>query len=107
MDQDTCFKKLRKTLDEEVENLDQEVEKLQKKVQELESKLLLQEDQHKEELSRIRILKCCICDEQPDRWYARACGHLICEACEERLDRDLCPVCRKDFSGFNKCFPFV
>ncbi|KAJ5589603.1 hypothetical protein N7537_012281, partial [Penicillium hordei] len=119
---DTCFKKLRKTLDEEVESLDQEVEKLQKQVQELQGKLLLQEerhqeelqsklllqkDQHQEELSRIRILNCNICYEQPDRWHARACGHLICEACEERLDRDPCPVCRKEFSGFIKCFPFA
>ncbi|KAJ5705553.1 hypothetical protein N7536_001242 [Penicillium majusculum] len=104
---DTCFKKLRKTLDEEVESLDQEVEKLQKQVQELQSKLLLQKDQHQEELSRIRILNCDICYEQPDRWHARACGHLICEACEERLDRDPCPVCRKEFSGFIKCFPFA
>ncbi|OQE24858.1 hypothetical protein PENFLA_c009G11054 [Penicillium flavigenum] len=29
---DTCFKRLRKTLDEEVESLDQEVKKLQKQI---------------------------------------------------------------------------
>ncbi|KAJ5491937.1 hypothetical protein PEX2_084880 [Penicillium expansum] len=47
---DTCFKKLRKTLDEEVGYRDQELERLQKQVQEIESKLLLQEERHEEEL---------------------------------------------------------
>ncbi|CAI7567058.1 unnamed protein product, partial [Penicillium palitans] len=71
MDQDTCFKRLRKAfderdqevenLDQEVENLEQEVKKQQKQVQELQSKLLQQEDQHQEELSRRRILDCKIC----------------------------------------------
>ncbi|KAJ5873273.1 hypothetical protein N7455_003816, partial [Penicillium solitum] len=73
---DTCFKRLRKTfdkrdqevekLDQEVENLEQEFEKQQKQVQELQSKLLQQEDQHQEELSRRRILDCKICYKQPD-----------------------------------------
>ncbi|KAJ5529061.1 hypothetical protein N7527_002454 [Penicillium freii] len=80
MDQDTCFKKLRKTFDQrdqEVENLEQEVEKQQKQVQELQSKLLLQEDRHQEELSRRRILDCKICYEQPDCWHNLLCGHMI------------------------------
>lgn len=114
MDQDTCFKRLRKTfdkrdqevekLDQEVENLEQEFEKQQKQVQELQSKLLQQEDQHQEELSRRRILDCKICYKQPDCWYILLCGHMICETCAERLDQNACPFCRASFSGFIKCY---
>ncbi|KAJ5442205.1 hypothetical protein N7445_005212, partial [Penicillium cf. griseofulvum] len=76
IDQDTYFKRLRKTfnerdqevekLDQEVKNLEQEVKKQQKQVQELQSKLLQQEDQHQEELSRRYILDCKIYYKQPD-----------------------------------------
>ncbi|KGO50099.1 hypothetical protein PEX2_055700 [Penicillium expansum] len=104
---DTCFRKLRKTFDEELGYFDQEVERLQQKFQEIERKLLLQEERYQEELrsklilqeerhqeelqrelllqaeqhevalSQIRTLRCIICYEQPDRWHVRACGHLI------------------------------
>ncbi|CAG7975528.1 unnamed protein product [Penicillium salamii] len=107
---DTYFKKLRKTFDQrdqEVENLEQEVEKQQKLVQELQSKLLLQEDRHREELSRRRILDCKICYEQPDCWHILLCGHIIYEPCTERLDQNACPLYRASFSGFIKCCPFA
>lgn len=107
MDQDTCFKRLRKTVDQTVEICDQKVEKLEKEVQELRNRLLLQEDRHQEELSRRRFLDCNICYEQPDCWHSLLCGHMICEPCAKLLDQNACPLCRASFSGFIKCYPFA
>ncbi|KAJ5593092.1 hypothetical protein N7537_009996 [Penicillium hordei] len=118
---DTCFKKLRKTFDQEietrdrkvedldqkVEDLSQEVEKLEKQVQDLQRELLLQNDRHQEELSRRRILECKICLEQPDGWHYLLCGHMLCEPCAKRIGQNPCPFCRTRFSGFVYCYPFA